>query len=314
MLFQINLNFSLKIGFMMLVHLAGILAIAFILDQYDWPNLFCNSGVNVFWCILLLPFNIFLEAIKMKETSSLSLIESIQVVFRGYLGQFISPFGPGILLGRLIYLPNQKTGSVISASIISSVCQTLITLTIGLLGFVLLYQNLQIEWINFNPKELMMLVGGAVIILLILIIAYNKYFKKVIGPKFKQTLIELKSLSMIVWYRQLGLSFIRYMLYTSQFMILLAPFYQGNWWFLWMPVACVFLLQSLVNLPTYGKLLIRTGASSLIFTQCGMEASHAIGASGILLIINKVIPALAGGLLILMDFRTHCLKKLFTTT
>lgn len=44
----------------------------------------------------------------MKEASSLSLIESVQVVFRGYLGQLISPFGPGILLGRMIYLPFQK--------------------------------------------------------------------------------------------------------------------------------------------------------------------------------------------------------------
>ncbi|MBK7230995.1 MAG: hypothetical protein IPH93_01640 [Saprospiraceae bacterium] len=304
----------MKIGFMMLVHLIGILVIAFILNQYDWTQLFYNSEINVLWCVLLLPFNIFLESIKMKEASSLSLIESVQVVFRGYLGQLISPFGPGILLGRMIYLPFQKTGSVLSASIISSVCQTLITWTVGLFGFGLLYQNFHIEWVNLNPMELMMFVGSATIFLLILIFGFIIYSKKIIGIQITNTLIELKTLSNLVWYRQLGLSLIRYLLYTSQFMILLAPFYAGTWWVLWMPVSCVFLLQSLVNLPSYGNLLVRTGASTLIFTQCGMEASHAIGASGLLLIINKVIPALAGGLLILKDFRTHCLKKLFTTT
>ena len=93
----------------------------------------------------------------------------------------------------------------------------------------------------------------------------------------------------------LGLSFMRYLVFSTQFAFLVravAP--EAAWAEIAMGVALVFFAKSAVPQVTLGDLGIREGASVFFFGAYGIAPAAALDASLALFAVNLVLPAIAG--------------------
>ena len=93
----------------------------------------------------------------------------------------------------------------------------------------------------------------------------------------------------------LGLSLVRYVVFTGQFVLLahaLAP--DVAWGGLWAGVALVFFAKSAIPQVTLGDLGIREGAAVFFLGAYGVGAAAALDASLALFALNLLLPSLAG--------------------
>ena len=260
--------------------------------------------ILMLFALLLVPFNIFLEGIKwkiqLKPIEKISYWKSFLSIFTGISAAMFFPNRMGNFIGRIFML---ERGDRIKASLISVVggfSQMIATVSLGLIASLFFYEKhiILISVIIF------------VLISLLLIMFFNihllKYFHFIIPKKLKDktrdyfeifSLYEKKELFCI-----LMLSYIRYFLYTFQFVLLVWAFNIPLTYFKAMiPISLTYLLMMIVPFITITEIAVRGSVSILVFEKWLMinDINSSLGvmvfsASSLLWILNIAIPAFIG--------------------
>jgi hypothetical protein len=186
----------------------------------------------------------------------------------GGMAQWLAILGcgiPGLLMYSLEqgYLPSELTMLVTS---------------LGVLAFGLMC------WIYFNLGTIFLLLQKL----------------DVSWKPVRQVLVWLRSLVPLLQDRQhrwsaLLLAFLRYGIYTSQYVLLLAFFdIRPGWWTAWCGVSSIFLIQSGMPLPPVMGLLARGELAILFWQPLGAAPVAVLSATFLLFVLNLGIPALVG--------------------
>ena len=265
---------------------------------------------------LLMLVNWGIEALKWKMLTKplekLNFFEAFRSVLAGCSITMLMPNRTGEFGGRLLFLQPQNRLAGISATIMGSMNQLMITLAAGGLGMLVLKYN---DVFLSNLSDLLgndssfpfLLLGTSSFIFLFLIVFIFKTDWIVWGLK------KVKWLRGIVKYVELVESYggkvllilttysiLRYFVFILQYLLMLQVMHVDVEFNLLFWLLTVFYLVMAV-IPTIGftELPIRGSVSMVLF---GMFSSNAIGiqaASFGIWLINLVIPALAGGFFIL---------------
>lgn len=234
---------------------------------------------------------------------------AFQSVLSGCSVTMLTPNRIGEYGGRVLYLNEGNRIAAVSLTIVGSISQLLITIWMGCLGvvYLILFNKSEATSVHILPilwtdVLLVMSIAGALLLTgfyfriswLVQLLERQPRLEKWLKP-----VRVLESLDTALLWRLLWLSFLRYLVFMVQYLMMLwlldveVPTVLGFWL-----LALFYLVMAIA--PTFGfvELPVRISASWLIFSFTGNELGVGAAAFAIWL-VNLVIPAILGSLLIL---------------
>lgn len=218
--------------------------------------------------------------------------------------------GVGEYVGRVIYLDDGNRLRAIAVSMVGSMSQIIVTMVMGIIGLVYLRINvldathhlegLSVFWLN----GIMYLISFGTLVLLLIYFRLSwltQMFEKIpLVAKYGFYIQQLEDLHWRELTRILLLSFLRYVVFVVQYVLLLDVFGVKAHWLDEALITCVYFFV-LAIIPTFpiAELGVRGETGKQLF---GLLSTNTLGivftAAGIWF-INRAIPAIAGSLFIL---------------
>lgn len=288
--------------------------------QPDWQQSFIQirdsfSGEtpgNIWFVLALMFVNWGIEARKwqlsLKSLIQISFLQSLKAVFTGTTMAFFTPNRIGEYFGRILYIEEGKRLKAISLTIVCSMAQLLVTVMVGLAGIILLSiyipeQNANEKTVWLNVLLYLSIIGGAV---LGIIYFRLSWMVRMLGkiPLIRKYIRYVKVLNQFdatILLRILLLSLIRYIVFLVQYYLLFKVFgVLVDWWQCFAVISVMFIALAIA--PTVAFLTdlgIRAKASIELVQFFSSNVVGILATSLSIWLINLVIPALIGSLLIL---------------
>lgn len=269
----------------------------------------------MFWLVILLTFiNWGLEAKKwqvlMKDLEPLHYLTALKGVLSGVALSLNTPNRIGEYGGRVLYVKEGNRIRSVSLSIAGSICQLTITVLMGCGGLLFLLNiphtidtavmGLSFFWI----KVLLLSSAFAAIILLLFLFQLSWIIKwleriPIISRRVKY-LNALEEFTPKLLLRLLFLSFLRYLVFVFQYILLLRLFNTGVGWQqgFWL-ITVLYLVMAIVPSFAIADLGIRGNFSIELLSLYSVNSVGIIGTTFGIWFINLFIPALAGSFFII---------------
>lgn len=218
--------------------------------------------------------------------------------------------GVGEYVGRVVYLEAGNRLRAVAVSIVGSLSQIIVTMVLGIIGLVYLRINVldathHVQGLTKFWLDAMMYSIGFWTFIFLLIYFQLSWLTKLIEKipfvaKYSYYIQKLEDFHWKELTKILLLSFIRYVVFVAQYLLLLELFnVQASVWQLAWMVCVLFLVLAVVPSIPIAELGLRTEASQQLF---GLISGNTLGiafTATMIWLINRVIPAIAGSLFLL---------------
>lgn len=212
--------------------------------------------------------------------------------------------------GRILYLNNRNKLKAIAATIVGSFSQLITTIVFGMVGLIFYINNYAMNEGDhqFVPhfKEKLLLAILPVIIVLVLILYFRLRIIVVIFEKIPWLRKVKVFIQIIARYspreleKLLLLSAIRYVVFTAQYLILLyALGVTFVWWQGFFMINVIYLVMAMVPTIAIAEIGIRGKVSVSFLGLLSANAAGIIAATVAIWLINLVLPAVMGSILLL---------------
>jgi hypothetical protein len=234
---------------------------------------------------------------------------AFKAIFTGTTLAFFTPNRMGEYMGRILYINKGKRIHAISLTIVCSMAQLLVTLSAGIVGLFFISTlmvgsseySFNRSWITF-----IMFVIGLIALLLALLYFRLGWITKLVARtrginKYVAYIRVLDNFNATILLRILSLCLLRYTVFVSQYFLLFHVFkVEINWWQTFWSVSVVFLIVAVIpSIALLTELGVRWKASIELVALFSNNITGILATSLAIWIINLVIPALIGSLLIL---------------
>ncbi|WP_158618090.1 lysylphosphatidylglycerol synthase domain-containing protein [Chitinophaga lutea] len=211
--------------------------------------------------------------------------------------------------GRILYLRNKNKLKAIAATIVGSFSQLIITIVFGLIGFI--YYINQYEMTrggNFEPavREKLLLAFLLVICTLVLILYFRlqiivTLFEKIPWLRKVKVFIQIIARYSPTELRKLLLlSALRYTVFSAQYLILLyALGVSFVWWQGFFMINVIYLVMAVLPTIAIAEIGLRGSVSMHFLGLLSTNAAGILAATVAIWLINLVLPAVMGSLLLL---------------
>lgn len=278
----------------------------------------CNTTKwpYIAFAILLMPLNWLVESIKWKKLilpfEDIKLSIAIKAILLGIVMALITPARIGEYAGRLSII-REKSKSL-GATLLGSIAQNLITLIIGLIAIILSFDHF--FEIDEKTSFIYYLLTICVIIGLSwlyfhmdIVLSYMKRWS--FFNKWTSYFPDLKIYSNTLLGKVLALSLLRYIIYSTQYLMLLIFFgIEADISILLAGIAILFLIQSGIPLPPVLSIFARGEIAILIWSSVSDNTVGALAVSFLLWFINLILPALIG-LWVMFSHKIFQSKRIF---
>jgi len=273
---------------------------ATLVRHFSYPNLLWLVAV-----LLLAPVNLALETVKWRQLthdfSRLNFWQTFKAVLAGTTIAIITPNRVGEYGGRVLFVEKGQGWKAVIATMVGSLAQLLALLSAGLVGGVFF----AVKFLEPEPYLVPVSVSLGTAFLALLFFAYFNI--DVVVPlakriphihRFKK---QLRHITVLRHYhrrelgRALGFAFLRYLVYSSQYYLLLQFYGVPAPWLLGMAgIATIFLVQASVPLPPAMGLLARSEIALFVWGFFTKDHVDILAATFSLFVINIAVPALLG--------------------
>lgn len=275
-----------------------------------------NNIILTSLALLLVPINIYLEGIKwkfqLKPIENISNWKSFLSIFTGITAGMFFPNRMGNFLGRIFMLEKGDRIKAAMVTIVGGMGQMIATVSIGLIASIF-----------FVKKHLVLLTIAVILIIVTLLIMYFniqflKYFQFLIPKKYKEKTKEYFEIFSLYnkeeLFKILAISFLRYFLYTFQFVLLIWAFNVPLTYFKAMiPISLTYILMMVIPFITITEIAVRGSVSIFVFEKWfiinNISDSYLImvfSASSLLWIFNIAIPSIIG---LFLTYRLKFFRK-----
>jgi len=281
----------------------------------QWEQIKSNwASWKMYMVVFLMLVNWGIEARKwqslLKHIQRVSFLRSFKSVLSGCSVTMLTPNRVGEYGGRILYVEEGNRIKAISLTIVGSISQLLVTMIMGCLGLLFLryfshfnHSALRVIPVFWETVIISLCVGLTFILLLFylrlgwLVRMMEKVPALQNAVKHISVLDEFNNRQLL---QILSLSFVRYLVFVIQYVVLLQllQVQVAGWLCFWL-VSIFYLVMAVA--PTFGfiELPVRVSASWTIFQlYTANELGVGTAALGIW-IINLAVPAIIGSLLIL---------------
>jgi hypothetical protein len=217
-----------------------------------------------------------------------------------------TPNRVGEYLGRVMYMDAGNKLKTISITIVGSISQLIITLLMGCIGLIILRSNIEARQL-ITPVWMDVIIYGVIAVLIILTLFYFRlsWIIKVVdrlpgSQRFAYLVKALEDFDATLLLQLLSLSLLRFIVFILQYFLIFHLFdVQVLWWQCFWTVSVSFLVMAAI--PTFA--IAEIGLRGKVgLTLTGLFSTNTAGiifATAGIWIINLIIPAIAGSLLIL---------------
>lgn len=245
-----------------------------------------------------------------RKIQPISFIQSWKAVHSGLTLAFFTPNRMGEYIGRVLYIQEGKRIQAVSLTIVCSMAQLLVTWLAGIAGIIYLKWHLAqpgttdsslLFWMN----AVLFIAMGAAVILTLLYFRLSwlvRWIEKIPRiDRFIGWIRVLDDFNATILLRILSLSIARYAVFIGQYYLLFAAFKVSlDWQQVLGSVSVVFLVLSIIpTIAVITELGVRWKASMEVVQIFSSNLAGILATSLAVWIINLVIPALIGSLLIL---------------
>ncbi|MGE5106396.1 MAG: lysylphosphatidylglycerol synthase transmembrane domain-containing protein [Sphingobacteriales bacterium] len=240
-----------------------------------------------------------------------SFLKAFYSVLSGVAFAINTPNRIGEYGGRVLYIKDGSRAKAISLAILGSISQLIVTLVAGLTGLLYL-RNLNIfsTTASAHPLSslwLIIILYGVLIVTLLIVLVYFrlswlvKWLEKIpVKSRFIQYIKVLDEFETKQLLQVLGLSLTRYLVFVSQYLLLMDVFgVEINWWQGFWVISVLFLILAIIPTFALAELGIRGKVSIFLLESFSKNYVGIISCTLGIWIINLVVPALIGSLLIL---------------
>ena len=280
LLIQFNESINQKGGWIFLTIAIGLVPVDWALESKKWGLL-----VNNFQ-----PFNT-----KQALKSVLSGV-SVAIMTPGRIGEYG---------GRLVGIKTENQPKAIVANLISSLSQNIITIGIGLIGALVFMQRFMPMHQNIFLS--LMFISSCIITVMLLVYFRIDLFHTVLAylpdwnwiKKIRKSVSVFQTMDSAALFSILGISMLRYITFMSQYVLLIFFFGVTNdLTASILGVITIFFLQSNLPLPPALSMLARGEMAIFLWSVFTSNVLGIIAASFLLWIINLVVPAILGTIII----------------
>jgi hypothetical protein len=270
-----------------------------IVSEWTTEKLVLLGGV-----FILMIFNWLVEAgkwrLQLRNTESLSLWESFQSVLTGLAVSLITPNRIGEYVGRILFLKNVHKLQGITVTIIGSFAQLIITAFLGFVGLVYYIINVKhSSWLNVLFLSSLLLCLGLSYIYFNLRKVVDWTSQINLLRKFKVYLEIVRRFDRQMLNQILGLSLLRYCIYTLQFVILMRLLLvDAHWMDLVFTIWLIFWAMAIVPTIAIAEIGIRGETALYFLGPLSLNHFGIVTSSLLLWLINLIIPALMGCLFV----------------
>jgi len=264
-------------------------------DKETWSSFSLKNPIGLVGMILLVIPNLGIEFMKWKltlKTLSISPDNStvIQSFFAGIVTGMVTPNMLGNFIGRFYYFQRRHRVQIILLTLLSNFAQYLASLTFGLISVISLGGLLILENQAF-------IVLGVTVVLFISIIFFF-FFEKILGLiKKRQYSIRLKDYlrnNKEYRWKLLGLSFLRFLVFTSQFTLLMYAFGEEISIGLVLAIWQLYLLTLIAPSLFLGKIGVKESIAIVVLGSIGVNEFSILFASLTVWLVNNISPTLFG--------------------
>lgn len=240
----------------------------------------------------------------------ISWLKCLKAIFTGTTLAFFTPNRMGEYMGRVLYIDEGKRIQAVSLTLVCSMGQLLVTLVLGVTGLiviraVLISQQSGADSIVFWLNAVLYasaLAAGFLTLLYFRLSWLIRWVEKIPRiERFVGYIRVLDNFNATILLRILSLSLIRYLVFVIQYYLLFEVFrVELNAWQVFWSVTVVFLVLAIVpTIALFTELGVRWKTSVEVVQLFSGNVVGILASSLAIWIINLVIPALIGSLLIL---------------
>ena len=279
-------------------------------NELVWPSLSKNKIHYVFFVLILMPLNWFIESRRWQMVMQyigkpVSLKKSIESTIAGLTLSMITPFKLGDYAGRMLLLRSEYKKSSLYATLLCSIYQNVVNLSFGIIAMYFLIQ------LNNHFEEHMwpfVILNTVVVVMALFVMLKVDVIIGHIGSipwvNEKLSVDRNSELDVVSKLRLMLLSILRYSIYITQYLLILYFLNVENSILeLIGGISAIYLIQSTIPLPPFLSFLARTEIAILVWKIIGLHLSVALAATVMLWVINLMLPALLGLVLILYKWR-----------
>ncbi len=241
---------------------------------------------------------------------NISFFRAFRAIFTGQAIALNTFNGVGEYVGRVVYLKDGNRLRAVALSIVGSLSQIIVTMVLGIIGLIYIRINIldeshHLEGLSKFWLDAMMYSISFWTIIFILVYFQLSWLTKLIEkiPFVAKYSFYIQKLEDFHWKeltRILLLSFIRYVVFVAQYLLLLELFNVNASIIQLACMVCVmFLVLAVVPTIPIAELGLRGEASKQLFGLISTNTLGIVFTAVIIWIINRVIPAIAGSIFLL---------------
>ncbi len=265
---------------------------------------------NLFFAFLLMFANWGIEALKWKvsiqKIQHINYLTAFKAILSGVSFSVSTPNRIGEYLGRILYMEEGKRIKAVSLTIVGSMSQLIVTLAMGCIGFVILLPRIEAGQI-ITPVWINVIIYGVAGTLAVVLLLYFRLswivrlVDRIPGiQRFSQWIAALEDLDTAILLRLLFLSLIRFVVFALQYFLLFRLFdVHLSWAESFWSVSVCFLILAVIPTFAIAELAQRGYIAKAIVGLYSQNIAGILFTTAGIWVINLVIPALAGSLLIL---------------
>lgn len=309
---ELNLNKSTKIW---LNTLAGLTLTALLfysiwlqvkgqLTQVEAVSFWEGHYAFLLAALLLMPVNLSIEVSKWKllagSAQPISAVQAWKSYLAGIALSFLTPNRIGEYPGRILYLKRKNTIRLISVAILGAFAQFITLFVYGTIG--LAYYNSQFS--GWWQKLVLVGTSCTLLVLMLLFLRFESWAKRLenvsVLRRFQTYGKLIKRFTKREQFAVLGLSLLRFLVYSFQFLLLLqwmniSLFTTSGW----MMTILYFWVIAIIPSIAFSELGIRGQVSLFLFQPYTQNNLGILSAAVVLWCINLIVPALLGSILLL---------------
>lgn len=275
---------------------------------------FVNALSYLIIITFLTAFNWGLEAYKWKRLTHtlepLSFKSAYAAILTGQAVSFSSINRVGESIGKSMLLSDGNRLKGVVLSFVASASQLLVTLVAGLVATIWMFSDIRValqHQLHVSERILSILYGSLFVVVVLFIVCYAAipfFAKKIAKVSFFSKYVFLLTALQTIPKRLLAqLSFIssaRYLVFLLQYLLIFKLCNVSIEVFTGMALtAILFLILAIIPTLTLAELGIRGKVSLLLFGMYSSNAMGVLAAAGGIWLLNLIIPACLGGLILL---------------
>lgn len=270
-----------------------------------------NSILVIIAVLFLMLLNWGIEARKWQLAIAgiqhVPLLKAIKATFTGTTLAFFTPNRMGEYMGRILYIDHGKRISAVSLTIVCSMAQLLITLSAGLSGLMYLRNRFVTTSHDFHVWYSIAIMVTVISLVSLLMLYFRlSWLVRLLAKvpainKYIRYIQVLNNFNATILLRILSLCVLRYLVFVLQYYLLFRLFgVDVNWWQTFWSISVVFLILAIIpSIAILTELGIRWKASIELVQLFSPNITGILATSLAVWLINLVVPALIGSLLIL---------------